>query len=408
MLLPYDMQLVVDDRHTPETSVVLRYASSLLNSLLTREELLATSQLEGLRIVELESYKGVPMLLLDETTCTQTGTYKSLDGCIAAALCRKQGITQAVFSSGANTGVALTDYGTRVGLETFFFCPASTIYKLEGTIFERPGAHLIAVEGHDRHVKLAAELFAKATGIPLIPPLEWRVLSAAFRGFFLAEQILRHNRRFDWFAQTICAGYGPVGIYQVLTTLVRSNELKSSQRPRFLGVQQAGLCPIVRAWENGLTSLPTLESTEWQDRPIEPSLYNLHPDVTYPLLWEILQNCDGKMLAVLAKEFYQYVPIFTSMIENVGIRLTCIDRGGKSQYLECAGLLAGCGVIKAIDGGMIRPEETVLCALTGGAGRLPLRPAQPEWCISLAEVLSEAVARYAATIPTILGRSPDR
>lgn len=380
-------------------SVALRYAPGLLSDRLAREDLLACSQREGLRMLDLGTYEGVRLFVLDETTGMKTGTYKSLDGCISSAMCRKLGIRRAAFSSGANTGLALTDYAAKIGLESFFFCPTDTLYKLDGGLFERPSAHLIAVDGGaaDRRVKEAARLFAEALEIPLIPPLEWRMLSTACRGLFIAEWILAHDHARPWLTQAVCAGYGPIGAYQVLRGLAEAGRLDPGRIPRFMGFQQAALCPMVRAWQAGRSDLAASTSTQWQEHPIEPGLYNARPVQTYPLLYDLLTHCDGDMLAVSRAEFDEHVEEFVRLLKAVGIVPTRIPGPGETQYLERAGLLAGAGTIKAVKDGRIEKGQTVICALTGGAGPMPTAPAEPEYRIRADTSVAQAVRQLAGT-----------
>lgn len=367
------MKFTVDERFAADQSVVLRYAPSLLDG----ADVLATSRREGIRVLDLGAWRGVNLKLLDESSLMASGTYKSLDGCLSTAICRKEGIQRAVFSSGANAGSALSLYGATTGLESFFFCPAGNLSKLDGAIFDRPGAHLIAVEGSDRRVKQAAKLMAERLGAPVIPKLEWRMLSAGCRGMFLAEQILRHGQRFDWLAQSVCAGYGPLGIYGVF------ERLALDKAPKFLAVQQGGLCPIVNAWEQHRDTLPPLSDTDWREKPIEPALYNVHPDQTYPELYRTIQRSSGDALAVHQAEFDEFGGEFLERVERAGVKLTRMN----GQILESAGLLAGAGALKAIGEGRIAKGATVLCALTGGAGPAPIKPAVPERRIALEDEL---------------------
>ena len=373
------MKFTVDERYSAECSVVLRYAPALLDG----TDVLATSRQEGIRILDLGSWRGVNLKLLDESSLMASGTYKSLDGCLSTALCRKEGIQRAVFSSGANAGSALSLYGATTGLESFFFCPAGNLGKLDGAIFDRPGAHLIAVEGSDRRVKQAAKLMAERLGAPVIPKLEWRMLSAGCRGLFLAEQLLRRQQRFDWLVQSVCAGYGPIGIYNAFAKLVTSGSLDKTTVPKFFAVQQGGLCPIVNAWEQHRDTLPPLTDNDWHEKPIEPALYNVHPEQTYPELYRNIQRWGGDALAVHQPEFDQYAPEFLARVERAGVKLTRVN----GQILESAGLLAGAGAFKAIADGRIAEGATVLCALTGGAGPAPTKPAAPEHRIKLADDL---------------------
>lgn len=383
--------LAIDRRIPAAQSIVLRYAASLTGAELTHADLAAVSIREGARLIELPTYRGVRLSLLDESTCMRSGTYKSLDGCISTALCRRRGIDRAVFSSGANAGIALTDYAARTNLETYFFCPVSTLYKLDGRLFRRSKAHLIAVAGADRRVKEAARIFARLTETPLIPTLDWRMLSASCRGLFLAEQ-LQEREPFAWFVQTVCAAYGPIGIYQTLHGLVTAGQLDAGALPRFLGVQQAGLAPLVDAWTARQLTLTT--PAHWVEEAIEPTLYNMQPSETYPSLRDLLLASGGDMTAVTASAFRARVDRAADLLAAVGITPTRAVVAGETTYLEKAGLLALVATLEAIDQGRIPHGQSAVCAFTGGAAPAPLEPAQPEFFIDADADLEVEVRRY--------------
>jgi flavin reductase (DIM6/NTAB) family NADH-FMN oxidoreductase RutF/threonine synthase len=369
-----------DPDYSAESSTPLRYWSGALSSHLTREDLSATTQTEGMRILELGEYRDVRLFLLDETTRMKSGTYKSLDGCVTTAFCRKLGFTRVTFSSGANAGCALTHYGSRAGLETFFFCPAATLFKLNGKLFESPRTHLIAVEGSDRRVKEACRLFSELQDVPLIPKLEWRLAASGVRGFFIAEKMMERNHGFHWLAQAICAGFGPIGLYTALQSLSANQVIARNWIPRFLGVQQEGLSPIADAWSEKLPELQ--QAARYTNATIEPSLYNTHPSQTYPMLYNVLSNVGGDVMALSKSDFKSYVPDFLNLLGKTDIILTTVSKNGSSEYLENAGLMAGAGALQAIAQGRIEAGSSVLCSLTGGSMPLPDKKAVPEFMIT--------------------------
>jgi threonine synthase len=394
----------IDRQFSVEQHAVLRYATPLLSEFLIHSDLQKICLKEGFRLLQMEPFDGVSLFLLDETTCMRTGTYKSLDGCVSIALSMNLGFSSVVFSSAANAGTALTEYGNQAGIDTFFFCPTTTLYKIRGELFENPKAHLICVEGSDRRVKQAAQSFSELTGIPLIPRLEWRILAAGVRGMFLAEQMRLRSGGFHWFAQAICAAFGPIGLYRVLLDLSRSGEIQANWIPSLLGIQQAALAPIASAWQKG-QSLLSQVSLWNEESSIEPTLYNTLPSETYPLLRDILVAVGGDMITVERQEYEQYVGEYLKRLEGIGIHLTKDPQ--TSEFLEKAGLLAGTGVLKAIAEKRIRKGESVLCSLSGGTAPAPLKPANPEFRILLDANLETEVHRYATSISSgALGPSP--
>lgn len=392
---PGPTRLSCDERYPADRSVVLRYAPSVLEGHVPMEDLLACSRREGIRILDLGSWRGINLKLLDESSAMASGTYKSLDGCLSTAMCRHLGIRCAVFSSGANAGSAISLYGSLIGLESFFFCPIDSLHKVDGALFDRPSAHLVAVEGSDRRVKQAAKLMSELIGAALIPTLEWRTLSAGLRGMFLAEQILRNGQQFHWIAQSICAGYGPLGIYRTLGSLVDGCELPAARVPRLLAIQQEGLCPIVRAWERGAATLPSPVDGEAPAPLLEPALYNTYPEETYPALFRTLGKWGGFAATVGQDDLDNFGREFLDRVEGAGLRFTRSVVGGSERILERAGLLAGAGVLKMISQGRIAPGQTVLCALTGGIGPAPSKPASPIAHIRLADDFERAITQLA-------------
>ena len=394
----------IDLSYTADASAAMRYCSGALSPHLTQEDVGITTQREGFRLLELGAHRGVRLLLLDETTRMKTGTYKSLDGCISTALCRKLGYSRVAFSSGANAGSALTDYGIRAGLETFFFCPSSNLFKIEGKLFEPQQAHLIAVEGTDRRVKEAARLFSDILNVPLIPKLEWRLLASGIRGLFIAEQMRERKQGFDWFAQAICAGFGPIGMYGILQSLVANESISAEWIPRFLGIQQEGLSPIANAWSEQLSELhdPTTTSTS---ASIEPALYNTHPAQTYPLLYDLLHKVNGDVVALSKDDFLTRVQEFLALLSKTDISLTTIHRNGNTEFLENAGLMAGAGALHAISKGRIQEGTTVLCSLTGGTTPAPTVTACQEFMIYEKKDLKEQVETYIKQISNVSSQS---
>ena len=381
----------VDSNYSTADKAVLRYSKYLYEAIVSCEDLASCSQSEGFRLLELTPYRGVQLFLLDECSNMHTGTYKSLDGCLTTAICKQNGDHQIAFSSGSNAGTAWTQYGNRVGMETFFFCPPTTLYKIRGELFEDKLSHLICVSGTDREVKQAARTFSELTGIRLIPRIEWRFLAAGVRAMFLAEEMKIRGSGFDWFAQAICAGFGPIGTYRTFCKMIEESLIPREWLCGFLGIQQSALSPIATAWKNGESRLA--HPAAWTgSQAIEPGLYNTHPSETYEGLAEILSFTNGDMVTVEFDEFQTFSQEYVGRLEEAGIRLTVHRDTG--EYLERAGLLAGTGVFKAIHSGIVRKGQSVICSLSGGTGPAPVKQASPEFTLNPQEDIRDQLTRY--------------
>lgn len=352
-----------------DASIVRRYSNAVRfddrpdHDLAFRQHLPESSIREGSRIVPLLTRKGVAVHILDETSGMETGSLKSIDGCLTASLCRVEGIRRVAFESGGNTGSALTRYGRNAGLETFFFCPCENVDLLNSRIFDGPKAHLIGVENRGR-VKEFAALFANATGIRRIPDKSWRYAAGMFRGLFLLEHLLTVGR-FDWISQTVSAAFGPIGIFGVLDVFREA----VGGLPRFLGIQQEANCPMFRAW-NPEAARRLRRAGREQTRLLTRIMYDDSPDTheTYGDLRRLLLRTRGDLLTVNEQEFdsclrpsAEHGPIL-ELLRSSGISISV--RSG--QVIEKTGLIALAGTLKAIDAGAIQAGSRVLCCLTSG------------------------------------------
>lgn len=392
-------ETTIDPRHDASRSIVLRYRDAFrfgetddenerFKALLER-----CSIAEGVRLVPLVEYRGVEIHVLDETSAMYTGTLKSIDGCVTIARCLEEGLGRIVFESGGNTGSALAEYAARVGIETFCFVPAENLPLLDGRTFAPDGAHLIAVDD-PAMVREAAERFASVFQVARVPRVEWRIAASRFLGCFVHENLIG-GARFDWLVQTISAGFGPIGIYQVLAD--EGGRDGAREMPRFLGVQQAANCAMFRAWRAGsaeLAALPVRSTAKL----LSPVMYDSRPQKygTFRELARLIDATRGSLTTVDHEEFDASV---TRHMPGGGLLELLAERGLEiarrdGEIIERTGLLALVGALKEIDAGTIAPGSRVLCCLTSGTGT-PDGRAVPDFRIRDLESLArEAGARW--------------
>ncbi len=370
----------VDGAAGTDASIVLRYRNAVRfddpeeRDRAIRKRLPACSIREGARILPLFSYRDVAVHVLDETTSMETGSIKSIDGCLTASICLAEGTGRIAFESGGNTGSALTRYGRNAGIETFFFCPLGNVDLLDSGIFPDGRAHLVAVEEPGK-VKEFSRLFAERAGIRLVPNRSWRYGAGMFRGLFLVERMLSSGA-FDWISQTVSAAFGPIGIYRVLETFRKD----LGGLPRFLGVQQEANCPLFRAWKPADPGSSRKGETEG-GRLLSRIMYDASPEThgTWDELRRILLTTRGDLVTVNEGEFGSRLDpsagcgSILRRLDELGIGIG--RRAG--EIPDKAGLIALAGTLNAIDAGTIPPGNRVLCALTGGAGAADGR-ARPE------------------------------
>ena len=383
-----DLQQCIDTKWSRETSVVLRYRNAFTFGATDDEdfrfkELLAeTSIKEGARIFPLLNYKGIEIHLQDETSLMRTRTLKSIDGCVSIARCKQKGYDRVVFESGGNTGTALTEYGVRVGLETFLFVPEENVSLLSASTFADRKAHLISVK-HPGMVKPAAESFAKFYGLKHIPETSWRYDASRFRGMFILEHMLEHGT-FDWIVQTISAAFGPIGIYWALGKF--GSQLPSV--PRFLGIQQEANCPMYRGWKSESKTINpiALDSTA---QLLTRVMYDFKPHTygTFQDFLKVLEATQGDLTTLNQQEFCRFIEAnfdgdnILDLLKKQGIEIS-------PGLEEKTGLMALAGALKEIDKGTIAKGSKILCCMTSGVTETT-SPAQPEFRIERLEGMLE-------------------
>lgn len=386
--------------------MILRYHRGIGFDELSGEDYRRASLGEGARILEFLEYKGVRIFLDDESTLMASGTFKSLEACFSMALCRKRGYRAVVFSSGANLGAALSLYGHTAGVETFFFHPDNTSWKLDNAFCAAPAAHLISVGKPEREVKKAALLFAEMSGLPHIPAMEWRFVATGLRALFFFEAIRERQVRFDWISQAICAGYGPIGFYDRVGRLLREGAIARETVPKLLGIQQESCSPMARAWRKGHRQLVVEDIASVSGDLLDPALYNTNPEGSYPLLRRHLQQYGGELRALRREEYEKHLPLVRRELANSGIHLKTRHLDGREEIMEKAGIIALAGTLEAIEEGTIRKGETVLSFFTGGAGDFSGHEGVPECLIKQEDDLTSAVESYWKKVGRQLSSQP--
>ena len=365
---PTAAPLVRNEAVEPAQSVVLRFLEAVDFPEITasvepfRRLLERCSLREGARLFPLLTYAGVDVFVLDESSAMHTGTLKSIDGCVTSAACLAHGFRRIVFETGGNTGNALTVYGRHAGLETFCVVPEENLTLLDRDVFDDEQAHLIAVRD-PAMVRPVAERLAARFDVARVPRVDWRIVASRFRGCFILEH-LQQDGAFSHLVQTISAGFGPIGIYDVL-------ERHGATLPTFVGVQQAGNCAMFRARQTGsrdLAPIPVASTAAL----LSPVMYDAHPGTygTYDALANLLDRTGGHITTIDHAEFdrafgeHDGGRHVMSRLAEQGFAVGRRD----GRIIDKTGLMAIAGTLKQIDAGMIPHGSRVLCAMTSGAG----------------------------------------
>lgn len=370
--------LRVDEAVSAQSSVPLRYLPMLdlfgEAPTIDAQTVRNCSISEGARIMPLCRYQSVEIVVCDETSLMHTGTYKDIDACLTTALCLSFGWRGVVTSSGGNLGTALCTYAERVGLDVLFFFPKSALRKIPDHLLSMTHVRAVCADLPERQVKDLARRVAERLGIAMVPELSWRLAASALRAAFIMEQ---GPPKIDMIAQTVCAGYGPAGIYSFMGGLADRGFFPIEAVPSFLAVQQEANAPMARAWNDRASTIEARHVRPEPRRYIEPSLYNTNPADNYGRLRALMTRFGGDFITVDEATYCHHEPRVLDWLEDVGIRPSRYTDTG--SIIEKAGLITGVGILHAIDQGMIRPGCKVLYLLTGGCrqGEFVGRSADP-------------------------------
>lgn len=331
----------------------------------------AASVQEKVRLLEPLKRDGSTIHILDESSEMHTRSFKAVTALMCVADCLRRGIDSICFSSGANTGMALTSYANRVGIRTHFFIPSQNLSKLDPRCVDSPLSHIHPVEDPSQ-TKWMCDRFACETGMSLMPENKHWLDAARLRGAAI-ERLMEECAPCDWLAQTVCAGFGPIGIYDYLVQQHEKGCLKVL--PRFLAVQQSANCALGRHLQSRLGPTKVVLAED-DNRPIEEIMYDFHPETygTFADMESVLRTTDGLLLVL---GYTEYNRLFVSgrdgtqvleHLERCGVEIAM--RPGKNEpreLMQKAGLIAILGAMKAARIGLLPKRSSVLCAFGAGA-----------------------------------------
>ncbi|KKW44001.1 MAG: hypothetical protein UY94_C0038G0003 [Parcubacteria group bacterium GW2011_GWA2_56_21] len=358
-----DPKRFTDDAYEAQKSIALRYRKSITTGL--DENLLKRiGGHEGERIFPLLSHKGIAVYVLDETTRMMTGTFEALVAAVSVTDFKKKGHATAIFSSGGNLGTALAAYCERAGINAFSFNPLVNVPLLDGQWFGNR-VQLVAVRDAQRTrdvMLLARKVLQKRLGYdPLIPSVQSRMDAMRLRGFAVAEYMRRERILFAAIAQTISAGFGPLGMFGALADLTH----KVERLPAFLGVQQEANAYMYRRLKR--------RAARDSSQLIVPTLFDKNPHKTfgtYPMLASLVKNTDGDIVTINREEFDRYIS--SSVLARLrahGVVHTKKD----GEFVGRSGLMALVGVLKAIDKSILCTGPVLVC-MTDGTQKVSQQP----------------------------------
>ncbi|MCL6558250.1 MAG: threonine synthase [Firmicutes bacterium] len=294
----------------------------------------------------LSSILRVSRLYVKDETGNPTGSYKDRPASVAVSKAVEFGAQILAIASDGNAGPSVAAYAAKAGLPCYVFMPTSTPNERLTQVWLY-GATLVTIDGS---VNECIDLVEKGR-----QKFGWHHMSTARAvnpyqregsktiAYEVCEQL-------DWNAPDWVAV--PVGGGGLLSAIWQGfNELKAlgliERVPRMLGVQAAGCAPLVRAFN-------TASRPDAIERWKTPSTIATTIAVPFPL--------DGDLaLKAIYDSNGAAVAVADSEILDMTRRLAAYE----GICAEPTGAVSIAGIRSVIAAGIIRPDETVVCIVTG-------------------------------------------
>ncbi len=283
---------------------------------------------------------GLKALYIKDDGLNPTASLKDRASAVAVAKALELGYDTIACSSTGNAASSLAGNAARMGVKAVIFVPERAP---EGKVAQLMifGAKVISVQGNYRETfelsRAAIEKYGyynRNAGIN--PTLTEGKKTVALE---IAEQ-LNWNVT-DWVAVSVGDGCTIGGVYNGFHDLY---ELGFIERiPKILGVQSSGCCPFVDAAHEGRELIPAEENT-----------------LADSIAVGVPRNPRKALRAVSASNGAWIAVSDEDILATMGLV-------GRSEgvFGEPAGVTASAGVKKAIESGIIKPNETVTAISTG-------------------------------------------
>ncbi len=283
---------------------------------------------------------GLKALYIKDDGLNPTASLKDRASAVAVAKALELGYDTIACSSTGNAASSVAGNAARMGVKTVIFVPerAPKGKVAQLLIF---GANVISVRGDYRQTfELSRDAIEKwgfyNRNAGINPILTEGKKTVALE---IAEQM--NWQPTDWVAVSVGDGCTIGGVYNGFNDLYEMGMIE--RIPKILGVQSSGCCPFVDAAREGRDLVAAKENT------IADSIAVGVPRNPKKALRAVSAS-SGAWAAVSDEEIY------------AAMRLLGRTEG---VFGEPAGVTAAAGVKKAVETGMIRPDETVTAICTG-------------------------------------------
>ena len=285
-----------------------------------------------------------------------TNTFKDIAASMAASLFKENNIEQYCIASTGNTATAYGKYLAMAGVNAAIFMPNHSVEASQSEISSY-GQQLYRVEGDYTFAKKIAADYSQKFNI-LISAGNIDPIRIESKRTMVFEWLRILGKMPDVYVQAISGGTGPLALDKAVREL--STHIQGIELPKMLMVQTDKCDPMVQAWEDAKSknfpegfekNYPILENP-----PTEISILATGNPATYPLVAKLMQKCHGDFIRIKENKVLDMA------------RLVAYER---KIHIGPASAVCMLGVIKAIENGEIKQNQTVLVNMGEGIKRAP-------------------------------------
>jgi threonine synthase len=336
---------IVDSRlcpmGAPYSSGVWRYKELIHpglapNMIFTRPE--GNTNLYHRRAVS--DYAGVEKLSMKHEGENPTGSFKDRGMTVAVSEAVRQGAKAVVCASTGNTSASMAAYAAQAGLRGIVFIPDGEISYGKLSQALAYGSKVIQVPGSFDDAMRIVQEASRDLGLYLLNSINpWRIEGQKTIIFEMIHQ--RGWEPPDW----IVVPAGNLGNTSAFGKAIGELlELGWIEKvPRIASIQAEGAAPFYKMWKSGADSLEA----------VKPDTVATAIKIGNPVSWEkalkVIRETDGVVEVVSDAEIMEAKAV--------------VDASGVG--CEPASAASVAGVRKLVSKGVIKPDEDVVCVLTG-------------------------------------------
>ncbi len=292
-------------------------------------------------IVELSKLQaGTGKLLVKDEGRLPTGSFKARGLCMAVSLAKELGITKVAMPTNGNAGAALAAYSSRVGIESYIFCPDNTP-EINVNEIAAQGAKVWRVNGLINDCGKIVGEGKEAKGWFDFSTLKepYRIEGKKTMGLELADQL-------GWNVPDVIfyptgGGTGLIGMWKAFNELQEMGWLAADVKlPRMVAVQSTGCAPIVKAYDDGEQF-----ATLWENAETVASGIRVPAAIGDFLILQAVRDSGG----------------FASAVEDDAILAAADEVSRTEGFMMCPeGAATYASYKQEIVAGRITPDESVV------------------------------------------------